>query len=323
MFMNERKSNNAHVTAARAALANLAKIGSGSFVFNQGGKFALTITPGTGDISVSSGVMSWNGRIAGVENPENVRYTPPESETLYKKIVVCAKYHKDTSDGTETVELVAFSSDAVASESVAASLSIDTGSSAITSATETANLPLWSFVATSNSATVPTCLFEEVPSLDELKNIISQEKKALQSLVGQNLSSTNSWIRTVENMVNGHTTSIQGLNADVNNLKNKKGIIELELKANYGEIFAVSGTVSSLGYTGFLIVADSEPIFVPAVVGDYVKKFYKIESVSMSTATKTTEIIATIRVLEAYGKAKVFFDCTNSTIKVNKIYAII
>lgn len=322
MFMNERKSDTGHVTAARAALANIAKIGTGSFVFNHGGKFALTITPGTGDISVSSGVMSWNGRIAGVENPENVRYTPPESETLYKKIVVCARYNKDTSDGTETVGLVALTSDSVASESVAASLYIDTGSSEITSATETANLPLWSFIATSNSATVPICLFGEVPSLDELKNIISQEKEELQSIIGENLNSTNSWIRSVENTVNGHTTIIQRHSADIDNLKNKKGIIELDLKAQSGEIFAVNGTVSSLGYTGFLIIADSEPIFVPAALGDYIKKFYKIESVGVSSATKTTEIIATIKVVEAYGKAKVFFNTAGGVRTVEKLYAI-
>lgn len=265
MYMNERKSGTNHVTAALAAEANAAPMGRVSVVFEYKDMFKLNCTPTTGDIYVSSGALIWNGRHCGVVNTENVKYTPPESDTLYKQIIVAAQYRKDASSGVETVSLVALESEIVESQSAAMNLTMNTGSAEIGEATTLANFPLWRFVVTATTHTEPVQLFDVQKSYKTLEeeiadnaNELQQEKDAREAL---------------ENTVN----------------KIQKGLVTLSTNVSGGVYENTSLKLSD--FIAFMIVfSTGETMLLPAAPGtSYYQKFYKFEGEGTITSpTKVT-----------------------------------
>lgn len=201
MFMNERNSGAAHITAALEAFAKSAIISQGNFVFDFENKLGISITPANGEVSIMSGVMNWGGRMAGIRNTENVSYTPPNSETLFKKVIVCAKYSKNTETLIESIQLDVLESENQPSESAANALTIDTGSGEITTATETAYFPLWSFIATSVSVTTPVQLFTVVSGIAQLNDILNTVNKALTQEIADRKSAINNETKNRENSV--------------------------------------------------------------------------------------------------------------------------
>lgn len=186
IFMNTRRSGTTtgHVTAELEALTNEATIGTGNFVFEAGDNFAIAVTPGTGEVKISSGIFSWCGRLGGVDAFESVNYNPPGSETLYKKVVIGAKYSKNSASLVESVLLTALESEVQASESAAAGITINFENENISAVTENAFFPLWEFVASSNSHTEPVQLFNKsnnikflLQEINNLKTEINEEKE--------------------------------------------------------------------------------------------------------------------------------------------------
>ena len=228
MFMNERNSGTAHITAALEAFAKSALTSEKNCVFDFGNKFAATVTPATGEVTVMSGVMSWGGRMAGIKNTESVSYTPPNSETLFKKVVVCAQYSKNTETSVESIQLAVLESENQPSESAANALNIDTGSGEITAATETAYFPLWSFVATSISATEPIAHFETISGIAQLNNILTAVNKALtqeiadrKTAVSNEASARTNSYNTLNNGLKTTNTNVSANTKAIENLKNK------------------------------------------------------------------------------------------------------
>lgn len=269
MFMNERMSGTEHVTAELAATTNCAQIGKGNYALTGGNQLAITITPANGEATIASGVLSWGGRLCGISNPETVRYQPPESETLYKKVVICAKYSKDTAGGIETIALVVLETDAVASESAAAALTLQTVADEITSATVTAFYPLWSFIATASSNTPPVQLFTLIPSMVELRDAIAGNAYSLQQEIAQRKSETEALF-----------TSVAGI---------KKGLVVLATGLNGLQCENTQLKLSD--FVAFIIrFTTGEVMTIPAVAGNYAKTFYGIEDAgSLTSATIVTE----------------------------------
>lgn len=304
-FMNTRRSGIAsgHVTAELEALTNEATIGAGNFVFEAGDKFAITVTPGTGEVSVSSGIFSWGGRLGGVDTFEIVKYTPPTSETLYKKIAICAKYSKDSAVLTEDISFVAIESESQASESAAAGLTLDLGNDVINTASENAYLPLWEFIATSNSHTVPVQKFKTIKNLSFILNEISEIKttateetekreeadKALDSRIGM-----------IEKGYELISDSIAG--SSVNNVEIKK-------------------------YIAFVLMIQVEkdstkltPFIIPAIVGTYYYPRYKFESRTLG-GYDITKNYAYAQVYD-YGTIRFANENSEELGTVKKIYGI-
>ena len=228
MFMNERNSGAAHITAALEAFAKSAIISLGNFVFDFENKFGISITPANGEVSIMSGVMNWGGRMAGIRNTENVSYTPPNSETLFKKVIVCAKYSKNTETLIESIQLAVLESENQPSESAAKALTIDTGNGEITTATETAYFPLWSFIATSVSVTAPVQLFTVVSGIAQLNDILTAVNKALTqeisdrktAVTNEAANRTNSF-NSLNNKITATNDNVSANTKDIEKLKNK------------------------------------------------------------------------------------------------------
>jgi hypothetical protein len=187
IFMNTRHSasESGHVTAELEALVNEATLCAGNYVFEAGNKFAITITPVTGKVNVSNGVFSWCGRLGGVDEFETVQYTPPGSETLYKKIVIGARYSKTPGSLVENIFLEAIESEVQSSESAAAGVTLTLDSDEIKPDTVSAFLPLWEFTANSKTHSTPVKKFNTVNNLKillnragELSNQIADEATA-------------------------------------------------------------------------------------------------------------------------------------------------
>lgn len=172
IFMNTRHSasESGHVTAELEALVNEATLGTGNYVFEAGNKFAITVTPVTGKVNVSNGVFSWCGRLGGVDEFETVQYTPPGSETLYKKIVIGARYSKTPGSLVENIYLEAIESEVQSSESAAAGVTLTLDSDEIKPDTISAFLPLWEFTANSKTHSTPVKKFNTINNLKILLN---------------------------------------------------------------------------------------------------------------------------------------------------------
>ena len=251
MYMNERKSGTNHVTAALAAEANAAPMGRVSVVFEYKNMFKLNCTPTTGDIYVSSGAMIWNGRHCGVVNTENVKYTPPESDTLYKQIIVAAQYRKDASSGVETVSLVALESEIVESQSAAMNLTMNTGSAEIGEATTLANFPLWRFVVTATTHTEPVQLFDVQVNYQTLRKRIEDCRQDIAT----------------------ETTARKELAKEVADMYD--GIVEIPA-SNVSGYF--SSQEARMKFTIFVIVFENgETMTIPRTAGTYSRMFCKNE----------------------------------------------
>ncbi len=263
MYMNERKSGTNHVTAALAAEANAAPIGQASIVFEYKDKFGISITPATGDIYISSGAMIWNGRHCGISSSENVKYTPPESDTLYKKVVVAAQYKKDASTGIETVSLVALESETVETSAAAFELTMDIGSADISEATQLANFPLWRFVATATTHTEPVQLFD----------------------VQDNYSTFRKRINECAQEIANEVTKRKALEDKVEAMS--KGVVQIPASSSGSGFFLEEPRKNFVEF--ILVFENGETMTIPQIAGSYKKIFYKIEgSGSLTDPTKAT-----------------------------------
>lgn len=292
MYMNERKSGTNHVTAALAAEANAAPMGRVSVVYEYKDMFKLSCTPTTGDIYVSSGALIWNGRHCGVVNTENVKYTPLESDTLYKQIIVAAQYRKDASSGVETVSLVALESEIVESQSAAMNLTMNTGSAEIGEATTLANFPLWRFVATATTHTEPVQLFDVQKNYKTLmKNIMDSQ-------------------RNIDNETKERKEETKALTAAVNGIS--KGIYEIVTGISAYTSFYSNDKIKRGDYFAYLLkFSNDETMIIPSVPGGYKKYFYKVEEISLNPANKVTEMYRGVT-LTTLSELYITFSGTNA-----------
>ena len=265
IFANERYSGENHVSAANRAQTNAGIVG-GNFVFTNGRQLALTVAPVTGEVSVAEGAFAFSGRLGGVTLSESASYTPPPSDTSYIKNVVIIRYNRNAATNVETFSLAVVSSEIQASESAAQAVSVSLATDTITEGTAVAEFPLWSFVASASSATVPVQLFNLCPSLSELKNNLSQTNKDLAE----------------------ETAARKALGESVALLKS--GVVKIAAELT-GTNYYQSSSVKRADYAVYILkFSNQETMVIPSSPGTYQRFFYKIEDVSIGTATKVTEM---------------------------------
>ncbi|MBR6619400.1 MAG: hypothetical protein IKK85_03560 [Clostridia bacterium] len=227
LFANERFSNSNHITAETDAKANNAII-AGNCVFDFGSKFALTVSPAAGTVTVSDGVLSFSGRNCGVILTESAEYNPPPSDTVYTKNIVVLRYSRNTITNIETFNIAVISSDVQESESAAAAIDVSLSAETITESTVTADFPLWSFIATASSATAPVQLFTVVSGIAQLNSILTAVNKALTQEIADRKKAvsteatnrTNSY-NTLNNSLKTTNTNVSANTNAIENLKNK------------------------------------------------------------------------------------------------------
>ncbi len=296
IFMNTRHSasESGHVTAELEALVNEATLGTGNYVFEAGNKFAITVTPVTGKVNVSNGVFSWCGRLGGVDEFETVQYTPPGSETLYKKIVIGAKYSKTPGSLVENIYLEAIESEVQSSESAAAGVTLTLDSDEIKPDTVSAFLPLWEFTANSKTHSTPVKKFNTVNDLkfllnkaNELSNKISSEAATRASAISNEAAARSSADNENRTLISNETTA--RTNADNlfdNRLQNIEKRYEL-LDDSFGNGSTIRMSLNDYRAFAVTIRDNQDPSsnervhFFPAAVGSYVWPLYKFTERSL------------------------------------------
>lgn len=267
IFVNERFSNTNHITATNHAQTNESIIG-GSFVFTNGRQLALTVSPVTGEVSVADGAFAFNGHLGGVVLSESASYTPPPSDTAYTKNIVVIRYNRDASTNIETYSLAVVSSEPQASEAAAEAVTLTLAGDTIVDGTTTAEYPLWSFIATASSNTVPVQLFELVPSMAELRDEIADNADGLEKEIKERKDET------------------EALNAAVSKIS--KGLVTLSSNVN-GTIYENTNLKLSDFLFFIIMFADGEMMTIPAISGSYNKKFYGFEGEgTLTSPTKVT-----------------------------------
>lgn len=171
-------SGGEHIEATDDAEIFKAVFGSGNFVFNHGGKLAITVLPTTGAVSISDGVFIFDGRLGRVIVSDTVTYTPPASESLWKKIAVLFRYNKNTSTGIESGSLICVEGSVYGNKTVAEAQALSFGGSEISSGTTTADFLLYEFVCNSNSYDSLTTYFTLKSATAELETYADQKATA-------------------------------------------------------------------------------------------------------------------------------------------------
>lgn len=300
IFANERFSGENHVSAANRAQTNNGIIG-GNFVFTNGKQLALTVSPVTGEVSVADGAFAFDGRLGGVVLSESASYTPPPSDTSYIKNIVVIRYKRNAATNVETYSLAVVSSEIQASESAAQALSLPLASSVITDSTTVAEFPLWEFIATASSNTVPVQRFTLIPSMVELRDAIAGNAYGLQL----EKAAREELARTVSGI--------------------QKGLVTLSTNVSGGTYENTSLKLSD--FLAFIVVfSTGEPMIIPAVKGGgYKKSFYKFEGEgTLTNPTKVTEGSRVIMVAN-FDHVKIMHgNATNASIcgSLQKIYGI-
>lgn len=301
IFANERFSGENHVSAANRAQTNNGIIG-GNFVFTNGKQLALTVSPVTGEVSVADGAFAFDGRLGGVVLSESASYTPPPSDTAYIKNIVVIRYKRNAATNVETYSLAVVSSEIQASESAAQALSLSLASDVITDSTTVAEFPLWEFIATASSNTVPEQRFVLIPSMIELKKEISDNADNLQKEIAQRKTETEMLDNAVKNIKKGLETIAKGLTGkDYDNSK-----------------------IQRADFIAFVMkFSNNETMTIPSIPGNYRKYFYKVEELSLNAATKVTEMYRGVQLASGTELDINFFGTSsNDCPYVTEIYGI-
>lgn len=290
IFMNTRHSasESGHVTAELEALVNEATLGTGNYVFEAGNKFAITITPVTGKVNVSNGVFSWCGRLGGVDEFETVQYTPPGSETLYKKIVIGAKYSKTPGSLVENIYLEAIESEVQSSESAAAGVTLTLDSDEIKPDTVSAFLPLWEFTANSKTHSTPVKKFNTVNNLKILLNKAGELSNQIVAETTARKNADQSLQSSISNEATARKNADTGLDNRLKLVEQKYEFItdemvtnrSYEFPANKYRLFVFLAQIDSTYSSPYVLI-------FPAIPGQYYLPIYYITKGTLADKVET------------------------------------
>lgn len=154
-----------HMTAARWQAVFKSLWGADNVVFKTGSELAITVTPGTGTVTIADGVFSFNGVLGTVETSDSATYVKPASEGAYAKIGVAIKYTKNSETLVESLDVVCLKSTETTSVELAQALTIDYGDDTIDGATTEAYYPLYEFIVNSIADSNIETLFKTVDTL--------------------------------------------------------------------------------------------------------------------------------------------------------------
>lgn len=212
-------------------------VGSGSVVFNFGGKLGLTVTSSDNAVTatIADGAFSFNGRIVRVATAETRELTVPESGR-YRKCEIVARYEKNSGTYIESVTLTPLYS---SEDSDTAS-----GAEALPISTTANDFPLYSFVYSSSGIEQGTkeTLFTVTESIESLRQRIAETETGLTSEVtarGNADSALDSRLTTAESTLS--TTTAKA---------NASRIIEVHTKNGDGFDIVPGSRIIILQYRG-------------------------------------------------------------------------
>lgn len=170
----------AHISAADAGALNAAALGPGSYVFDYGDGLSATMTTAN-KVTIGTGALMHQGRQALVDAP--VELTVESGTQAQKRIdLVVARYTK--SGDIDDMQLAVVKGTPVSYGEPSAP-EIEEGS--ILEGATASDMPLWSIEIDGITPGDPVQLFETVPSIDALRDSVSQTDHFESGAVGADL----------------------------------------------------------------------------------------------------------------------------------------
>ena len=159
-----------HVTAGQIGRIVAGMAGDGTYVLDTQNKLAATMQTAN-QVRIDTGDLVMHGRVATVETPETL--TVQNGATGQKRNdLVVARYTKAASTSVESISLVVVKGTAV-SYGDPSDPTINEGS--ILDGDSPVDVPLWRIPINGLTPGTPEQLFENVPSIDSLRDSVSQK----------------------------------------------------------------------------------------------------------------------------------------------------
>ena len=158
-----------HVTAGQVGRILAGMAGDGAYVLDtQNGLAATMVT--ANQVRIDTGDLVMHGRVATVETPETLTVESGVTGQRRNDLVV-ARYQKEASTSVESCELVVVRGTAV-SYGDPSDPTINDGS--ILDGDSPVDVPLWRIPIDGLTPGTPVKLFEDTPSISELRDSVSQ-----------------------------------------------------------------------------------------------------------------------------------------------------
>ena len=158
-----------HVTAGQVGRILAGMAGDGAYVLDTQNKLAATMVTAN-QVRIDTGDLVMHGRVATVETPETLTIQSGVTGQKRNDLVV-ARYEKQASTSVESCKLVVVRGTAVSYGSPV-DPSINEGS--ILDGDSPVDVPLWRIPIDGLTPGTPVKLFEDTPSISELRDSVSQ-----------------------------------------------------------------------------------------------------------------------------------------------------
>ena len=159
-----------HVTAGQVGRILAGMAGDGAYVLDTQNRLAATMVTAN-QVRVDTGDLVMHGRVATVETPETLTVESGVTGQKRNDLVV-ARYQKEASTSVESCELVVVKGTAV-SYGDPSDPTINDGS--ILDGDSPVDVPLWRIPIDGLTPGTPVKLFEDTPSISELRDSVSQD----------------------------------------------------------------------------------------------------------------------------------------------------
>lgn len=158
-----------HVTAGQVGRILAGMAGDGAYVLDTQNRLAATMVTAN-QVRIDTGDLVMHGRVATVETPETLTVESGVTGQKRNDLVV-ARYQKEASTSVESCELVVVKGTAV-SYGDPSDPTINDGS--ILDGDSPVDVPLWRIPIDGLTPGTPVKLFEDTPSISELRDSVSQ-----------------------------------------------------------------------------------------------------------------------------------------------------
>lgn len=158
-----------HVTAGQVGRILAGMAGDGAYVLDTQNRLAATMVTAN-QVRIDTGDLVMHGRVATVETPETLTVESGVTGQKRNDLVV-ARYQKEASTSVESCELVVVKGTAV-SYGDPSDPTINDGS--ILDGDSPVDVPLWRIPIDGLTPGTPVKLFEDTPSISELRDSVSR-----------------------------------------------------------------------------------------------------------------------------------------------------
>lgn len=283
------KAGVAHISSADWKSLNRGIMGRGKYILidtENNSQNEYIFSPAQGEVSIPPCSLMWSGAHIRNTTTTVLKYTPP---TVDSTINVWLHYLKDADSGVETLDFVT---------------TINEQPSPIYDEIEDGTLEAYTSLcyfthkADSTEVDYPNMSFEQINTIEGLRGLINELNAALEEEVENRISNDNE-----------HNTKISAFGEAIGELQQKTITLSDSMSA-YPTVYGVTIASSDDDISNFkcfiLLRAKRgssntirETYTLPARYGEYYVPQTFVESVALTSATKTTIINATVKIVKS------------------------